>query len=1316
MRNNKFLNIKGAVLDSENLKKFMEKTAINYEVKKYSNADTYPIERIDDNYIFIEKTYNLLNEHIKKNIEIHPAGEWLLDNFYIIEETVKKIKKEMPVKKYKALPGIATGIYEGFARIYLIASEIVAYTDNKIDDETLKLALQAYQKQKSLNMEEIWNLWIFLNIAIIENIRLICEKIYLAQNQKYKVESIIERLVERKKQYNFKKSKISFKPNRLQNEMKYPFIEYMSYKLKRFGKKGIAYLNILEEEVQKTGITISEAIKKEHFDIALQKVLIGNSITSIREISRINFLMLFEEINGVEEKLKKDPANIYSKMDYRTKAFYREKIKELANKTKISENYITNKVLELANENIEKPKKSHIGYYLIDEGYNTLIKKLKANSKLMKKTDKQKVSRYIGIIYFFTTVLTVICGLYIYKQMNSAIYSIALGFLTFIPISEIIIQIINYLLIKMVKPNIIPKLDFSEKIPEEYSTAIVIPTIISNYKKVQELMHKLEVYYLANKSENLYFVLLGDCTSSKNEKESFDEEVIQAGIECSKKLNQKYGNKFYFLYRNRTWNPSEKSYLGWERKRGLLCQFNEFLVTGKNTFNTNTLKEVNIKEKIKYVITLDSDTNLVLDSAQNLIGAMAHILNRPQINIRKNIVEEGHALIQPRVGVDLESSRQSLFSKIFAGMGGTDLYANAISDVYQDNFGEGIFTGKGIYDVKVFHKVLSNEIPENTVLSHDLLEGSYLRAALDTSIFLLDGCPGKYNSYMKRLHRWIRGDWQLLGWLKNTITTKNGTKKQNPLNKLSKFKILDNLRRSLVPVFSIILIIIGLVLKSKISFAIGIIAIIFPSILDIGNYIVFKKSTPNSLFIAHKSITKVIGELNASVLRGILDFMFLPNKSYKTIDAICRSIYRLKISKQNLLEWTTSEEAEKNAKTDLFSYFKNMQANVALGLIGIALGLYFSKTVTLVISIIWLIAPVISWYISKPIIHTKSISNEDKKYLIEIGRKTWKYFEDNINEYNNFLPPDNYQESRKQKVANRTSPTNIGLGLLAVVSAYDLGYVNKDECIDLIEKILFTIEKLPKWCGHLYNWYNTVTLEPLMPRYISTVDSGNFVGYLYTLKSFLKNISSTEKVEVLISIIERLISNTNFLVLYDNKKRIFSIGFNIEENKLTDSYYDLLASEARQASLVAIAKRDVPSKHWNSLSRTLTTLNGYKGLVSWSGTAFEYLMPSINIKSYEGSLLDESCRFLIMSQKEYAKKLEIPWGISEAAFSLKDLNNNYQYKAFGIPWLGLKRGLDEDVVVSSYSVFLSLIYDSSGAIENIRRLERRRSFWKIWIL
>lgn len=1016
MESKKILNIKGTVLDNISFMNFMEKMSASQELEKYSNFSTYPIDRLNENYLFIEKTYILLNEHIKQGIDIHPAGEWLLDNFYIIDETVQRIKKEMPKNKYRELIGIRNGNYKGFARIYLLASLIVSFRDNKIDEETLKIALTSYQKQKMLNMEEIWNLWIFLEISLIENIRGVCENIYSSQMQKYKVEEIIERVIDNKFQKNLKQKT---KSNSFKNEIKYSFIEYMSYKLKKMGRRGIAYFNILEEEVSKLGFSIDEVIKKEHFNIALQKVLIGNAITSIREISRINFLMLFEEINGVEDILKKDPAQVYSKMDYKTKAQYRATIKEIAEKTKISETYIANKLIELAKE--KDGKKGHIGYYLIDEGYNELVKTLGLNC--FKTSSKKKANSYIKSIYIVTVLLSALFGVWLYKATSSISLGFIIGFLSIIPISEIWIQILNYLLVKIVKPKNIPKLDFQEGIPKEYSTIVAIPTIINSKQKVQELMHKLEVYYLANKTENLYFILLGDCTTSKSEKESFDEEIISEGIEYSKKLNNKYAKnlipKFYFAYRNRTWNSGEKSFLGWERKRGLLCQFNSFLINGNNTFRVNTLEGINLN--IKYVITLDADTCLPLDTAQQLVGAMAHILNEPEIE--NGAVVKGHAIIQPRVGIDLESSRKTVFSKIFAGDGGTDFYANAISDVYQDNFDEGIFTGKGIYDLKVFNKVLETQIPENTVLSHDLLEGSYLRAGLASDIVLIDGCPAKYNSFMQRFHRWVRGDFQLIGWLKQKIKI-GDSKINNPLNKLSKFKILDNLRRGLVPVFALILIIIGLFLKIPNTFLLGLICILFPSILDLGNYIVFRKNEAN---VAYKNIVKTIGNLTASILRGLLELLFLPNKTERVLDAVIKSIYRLKISKQNLLEWITSEEAEKQAKTSIISYFKNMKSNFVLGLVSIVWGVTFSNIVLVLFGIAWAMAPYVACIISKERIKKEELNLEDKEYLIKIGKKTWDFFKDNINEKNNYLPPDNYQEDRKEKVATRTSPTNIGL-------------------------------------------------------------------------------------------------------------------------------------------------------------------------------------------------------------------------------------------------------------------------------------------------
>jgi len=1305
---NKFISIKGFILNKEQIQEYMRKLAVEYETKEKSSITTYPIPRLNDNFKFIEKTYNLLNEHIKKNINIYSAGEWLLDNFYIIEETVKRIRFSINAKEYKNFKAIANGTYKDFARIYVLASEIVACADNIINEEVLKISLQAYENERTLKMEEIWNLPLFLEISIIENIRKICEKIYINQIQKERVEDIVSRLIEKKD--TFKQSyKLTKEESSIYKNKRYSFIEYMSYKLKRYGKQGTPYLDILEQEVNKTGITISEAIKKEHVDMAIQKVSMGNSITSLREISRISFLNLFEEINGVEEILKKDPSNVYIKMDYKTKEHYRNSIKILSEKSKVSEIYIAKKVLELA-QSSRSDKKRHIGYYLISDGIDILKKEI--GIKVKKKRNKAKL--YIYSIFAVTTVLSILFGLYIFYKSNLTLAVIS-GILAYIPISEIYIQILNYIFIKMVKPKVLPKLDFTNGIPKEYGTIVVIPTIIGNSEKVKELFRKLEIYYLANKSENLYFALLGDCTSSNNEIEEFDEEVVSTGIAESERLNKKYGDKkFSFLYRKRTWNTGEHCYLGWERKRGLLCEFNDYLVSGENKFKENNLDRT---LEIKYVITLDADTNLVLETAKQLVGAMAHILNTPVLDKQRNVVIEGHALIQPRVGVELNASRKSIFTKIYAGSGGTDSYANAISDVYQDNFDEGIFTGKGIYDLELFHKILSKEIPENKVLSHDLLEGSYLRCGLASDILLLDGTPFKYSSYMVRGHRWVRGDWQICGWLKSKIKIKDRTTKINPLNKLAKFKIFDNLRRSLLSIFVILLIlssVINFIITKKFIWSINILALIaysIPTLLDLVNFVIFKKNINPEFVSAHKNMVKVISGIQASIYRGILEISFLPYKAYMMLNAIIKTIYRLTISKQNLLEWMTSEEAEKQSKNTLNSYYKNMAINSILGGIFIIIGIIYTNIYLIIIGLLFAIGPFLAYFISQEYKKVEKITSEERTYLLDIGERTWRFFSDNINEKNNFLPPDNYQEDRKEQVAYRTSPTNIGLGLLAVCSAYDLKYIELDKCLELLSKMLQTISRMPKWEGHLYNWYNTLNLEPLIPRYISTVDSGNFVGYLYTLKQFLLDINIEEAKE-LISIVDKLIQDTNFSILYDYKKKIFSIGFNVEENKLTDSYYDLLASEARQASLIAIAKHEVPSKHWNNLSRTLTTLNKYKGLVSWSGTAFEYLMPNINVKSYKGSLLDESCRFMIMSQKEYAKKLGTPWGISEAAFNLRDLNNNYQYKAFGIPWLGLKRGLEEDMVISPYSIFLSMKYDIKESINNLKRLEKENMYDK----
>ena len=1319
--NYKILNIKGALLDTQQLEDYLRKIASGHVLQDKSNKYTYPIPRLKENFEFITEVYNLLNEHIKLKLPIHPAGEWILDNFYIIDETVKTVTKELTLKKYTNFLGIANGPYARFARIYVLASEIVAYTDGKINGKNLEVLLKAYEDKKTLSMDEIWNINTFLRVALIENIREACEKIYSAQLQKYKVENIIERLVENKSKDELQFKNIGEYKTKVieQGEMKYPFIEYMSYRLKQYGKKAYPFLNILEEQVNKMGTEISEVIKKEHFDIAVRKVSVGNCIISIKNINRINMIEIFEKINGVEEILKKDPVNVYSKMDYKTRIYYRNKLKEISKKTKISEIYIARKCLELSGIEYEKSnmdsnnKKAHVGYYLIADGEPKLLEILQ-NKKVPRQNNMHKAKKYITALAVVTIVLAGVYGLYINAQINNIVLSLILSILLLIPIETIFTQIAQYIFGKTKNTKIIPKLDFRNGIPEQNATFVVIPTIIKNGKRVEELMHKLEVYYIANKSDNIYFALLGDCSTSSNEEEGFDEEVINTGKKMVDILNKKYPDekftKFNFIYRKRMWNEGEEAYLGWERKRGLLNQFNEYILGNiSNPFKTNTITNVASMPPIKYIITLDADTDLVLNSAKELIGAMAHILNKPELNKSEDLVIAGHALIQPRIGIDLMSSIKSLYTKIYAGAGGVDVYANAISDIYQDNFEEGIFTGKGIYDLKIFSKILNNEIPENTILSHDLLEGSYLRCGLATDIMLMDGYPVGYNSSKSRLHRWIRGDWQIIIWLKDKIKNKRGEIKNNPLNILSKYKIFDNLVRSLLEVSSVLTIIYMCILdcfyKIKIWPIITtvLIAVLTPTVIDVINKIVFKREGEKR----QKTFNKTLSGINASLLRGLFTLATLPDKAYMSANAICKTLYRLKVSKKHMLEWVTAEEAEKMAKKDIKSYYINMAPNIILGILGVLYIFINAKNpfsvLIFVISLLWLIAPAIMCYISKEIVvnnQKELLVDKDKQYVLEVGKRTWQFFKDYLVKENNYLPPDNYQEDRKPKAIKRTSSTNIGLALLAVISSYDLGYETQKNTLELLNKMIDTIYNLQKWNGHLYNWYNIETLEPLRPRYISSVDSGNFVGYLYVVKQFLIQNGQED------TRIDELIEHTDFTKLYNEKMQLFSVGYNVEENMLTDSYYDLLASEARQTSLVAIAKKDIEQKHWYNLSRTLTVLNKYKGLISWSGTAFEYLMPNINIPKYPGSLLDESCKFLIMSQKEYNKKLKIPWGISESAFNLKDLNNNYQYKAFGIPWLGLKRGLADEIVVAPYASMMAIIDEPIEVLKNLKQLEK----------
>ena len=673
MKGYRTLHISSVLLDKNQLANYMEKIASDHNVRNYSDSNTYPIPVLKQNYEKILETYRLLNKHIKLGIKIHSAGEWILDNFYIIEENVKEIQKELTPKKYKSMVGIANGKYEGFARSYCIASEIVAFSDGKVDSESIDVVLKAYQNKKLLSMQEIWNMGIFLRIALIAQIADIAEKIYSSQTQKYRAESIIERALDNSEG----KNKIFIPMNQitvLANEPKYPFIEYMSYKLKMYGKRAQEYQNILEKEVSKMGITVSEVVQKEHFHIANLKITIGNAIKSLKEIGRINFGELFSHINGAEEILSLDPAGVYPNMEEESKAYYRGKLEKLSRKNKVSEIYVSEKIIELCKkyenaEKLEDKKKAHVGYYLIDDGLAELYKVLEIKQNICF-SKNAKVKAYVSTIFLASLYIDFLISMYLYFKIQNVLITTISAFLIYVPVHEIFIRIFNYILSKVIKPIQLPKMDFEKEIPKEAVTFVVIPTILSSSKKVKEMMHKLEVYYLANSQNNLYFALLGDCTEEKEEFLETDKEIANTGLEEVKRLNEKYNsNKFFFLYRKRTWNACEKAYIGWERKRGLLASFNLYIKDKiQNNFLVNTIDAAkeNLPD-IKYVITLDGDTNLSLDTANKLIGTMEHILNKPIIKDKK--VVSGYAIAQPRIGLDLELSKKTKFIELFSMQG-----------------------------------------------------------------------------------------------------------------------------------------------------------------------------------------------------------------------------------------------------------------------------------------------------------------------------------------------------------------------------------------------------------------------------------------------------------------------------------------------------------------------------------------------------------------------------------------------------------------------------------------------------------------------
>ncbi|GAU79536.1 GH36-type glycosyl hydrolase domain-containing protein [Fusibacter sp. 3D3] len=1515
LRKNRDLNIRYASLTVEELEKRAKRMAQDHAVSVKRNVLNWPMTRMNDNYDLILSLYKSLNDDVNQKKSVPPAAEWLLDNFYIIEEQVKGVRGALTKKNYYKLPVLKKGPFKGYTRIFAIAIEFISLVDGQVEESTLLKYLEAYQSHSILFDREIRVLPIMMRIALIEHVRMICEKIKDTQREWNKADVLIDKYWSDEVNDLEKMMTLFISTLEKDDEANPTFVEHLFYRLRRSGRSYSNVLRGIDEILDKYGMTAELIAQREHNAQAVSTVSFGNCIMSLKYVSNLNWSYFFESASFVERILQTDPDETYLAMDETSRGYYLRQIETLARAYRVSEIHIAREAIELANKealtgNSQNEtqnmynRKIHVGYYLLGDGVKQLEEAQRSNTnlrnRLKKKANRNPGRLYAGAISFMMVLLMLLAARYGFKKLEGRSLWLLWGVITvaFIPASEMAITLVNWIVTLLKKPALFPRLELKEGIPEALGTMVVIPVLLNNVDRVSELIKHLESHYLSNPEKNLYFALIGAFKDSKGPNTQKDHPILVKAEKGIKALNLRYAKDnetiFYFYHRLSVHNTNDNTWTGWERKRGALMEFNEMLLGSDETSFCEYSDNIMPKSKIKYIITLDADTILPLGMAKQMIGTMAHPLNTPIVDPNRGIVVQGYGLMQPRISYDIESANCSLFSRILTGQEGMDPYASAISDVYQDLFGEGVFTGKGIYDLRVFHSVLKDIVPENAVLSHDLLEGSYVRAALVSDLELVDSYPTKYNAYMTRLHRWVRGDWQLLPWLGKTIHNRNLIKVTNPISKISKWKITDNLRRSLVAPSLMLLWISGFsILPGSAWFwtGYGLMVMGLPLLIHIFSELV----SDAPIFNPVKRHIRGFFGIKSSLFQLIFTIVFLPYQSVLVLNAIGITLYRVLFSRKKMLEWVTSDDAERFQSNTLMNYVVSMGPSLILGVL-IVVSARFVKPEYMNLSVIlmgfWLTSPLIAYVISKNCDqNTKLLEPEALLELRKIARKTWRYFEEFANDKNNGLAPDNFQEEPNRGVAYRTSPTNIGLGLLATLSARDMGYIGTLEMSKRLTQTLSTIEKLEKWNGHLYNWYDTRTLEPLRPRYISTVDSGNYVCYLMTLAQGLKALykkpvvdaayirgledtlqnalvsgkdnpleqfgfdknsftegidlhtwerslshllGSTELLELesklwrvrtfellkslksevlsfspwldqinqmpsvlltetfedpmrpllkllkfnvnlgdvssrntalltqidellqwldasdmtalsagpelpagpalptavqwlndlkvsvetaqsfaqnfingletMIAWVDRLAIETRFSVLFEHRRQLFSIGYNIEDNRMTNSYYDLLASEARQASYIAIARGEVPPKHWFMLGRALTVVNRYKGLVSWSGTMFEYLMPLLIMKSYKNTLLDETYSFVIKCQKKYAKERQMPWGISESAFNSLDIHLDYQYKAIGIPWIGLKRGLIEDAVTAPYATFLALMVAPFEAYENIKTL------------
>ncbi len=1432
--------IRAELMSVERLEQFAETLARNHGVVEASRHGASMLTRTRQNARVLRAHFETVARTTASQRSVTPAAEWFVDNYYVVERQIQLIRDDLPVGYYRQLPKLAAGHLSGLPRIAGIAWSYVAHTDSHFEAQLLVRFVTAYQNVQTLTIGELWALASMLRVVLIENLRRCADRIVSARAERERADMLADRLLGSPARPAEPVERVlgGYRKRRLPRTLAVQLVQ----RLRDCDPTVTPAFQHLEELLQGEGVSADQVVRDELQRQGAANVTVRNIVTSLVQLSALDWSDIVEQLSHVDALLGAETD--FAALDFATRNRYRSAIEEIARDSHCVETEVARRAIAaVSRSNINDTAAQEVGYYLIGPGRRTLEADVgyrpPLSETLGRGVRRAGVAGYLLVIALITAVAMGIVA-YCLRELSAPLMLLLLVALL-LPASEVTIALLNNGITRALKPVRLPALDLAGVIPEEFRTLVAVPILLSTRAEIEEALNNLENEYLAGARGELYFALLADGVDAAQEVCETDDELIAVGRRGIAALNARYGRgltgeRFSWLCRKRKWNPQQHCWMGWERKRGKLHELNRLLRGAADTSFTVTAAEIQaLPQRVRNVLVLDADTQLPHGAAEKLIGKISHPLNQPRLDARTRRVTAGYGILQPRVTPSLPSGEGgSLVQTIFSATPGLDPYAFAVSDLYQDLFGEGSFTGKGLYDVDAFESSLSGRINENAVLSHDLLEGIFARAAVASDIEVIEPSPDRYDVIASREHRWARGDWQLLPWLQPKVSLPRTERDWRAVSPLGWWKLFDNLRRTTVPIATLAALVLGWLIPPPYSAGWTALLICGMGVAPLMPVLLVVRDRPRHL--RRESERQALRhDLRMACLRWLLTVTFLVDRAWWMADALMRTLYRLGVSHDRLLDWTTAAQSRRLSRLQLFSYLRRMQGSVVIAL-GIAALVFVAAPENLWLAapwlFLWIAAPAVARFISTP--HADhpdlTLSDADAGELRLIARRTWAFFEHFVTAEDHHLPPDNFQETPSPVLAQRTSPTNIGMYLLSSVVALEFGWVGLLAWIERLEECMRTLSKLERFRGHFFNWYDTRTAQPLLPRYVSTVDSGNLAGHLLTLanaieaaalrplwsperlngiadavalsprttraggaarnlnqllgargdvlsrlraaagaanterpasdangqtpdwaamasacvQSHMRDVAAlatqlpaefaidktdsvtlkdlaagcagddlaaaaiklVERLSTLASSARQLAYGMEFAFLLKPHRMLLSIGYNVTESRLDGSDYDLLASEARLASFVAIAKRDVPARHWFRLDRHSVAVGSNTALLSWSGSMFEYLMPALVMRAPSGSLLDRALRVALRAQRDYVALRGIPWGISESAYNTRDLDQTYQYSPFGVPALGLKRGLANDMVISPYATGLAAMLDAPAAAANFRALDR----------